>query len=176
MPWAVAASSRDYFDSSRFRAVLPFLEQFVWRGVGIKYAWKGVWRHLVFMEDELVVLTPPGPPSSESLSMQSEEARTVRPLERDDVWAIVPYDNILRVRLEHGRSRSMYTRLIVKTNRPEVLRWNEGPRSDLVFDFGLFWGHFFDPAKITLAKSVIPAILPKSVQLVGFGGLGARTR
>jgi hypothetical protein len=172
----VATSSRDYFDSSRFRGVVPFLEQLVWRGVGIKYAWKGVWRHLVFMEDELVVLTPPGPPSSDSLSVQLEEARTVKPLAGDDVWATVPYANIVRVRVEHGRSRSMYTRLIVKTNRPDVLHWKEGPRSDLVFDFGLFWGHFFDPAKLTLAKSLIPEVLPKSVKLVGFRGLRDRTR
>ncbi len=172
----MATSSRDYFGSSRYRGILPFLEQFVWRGLGIKYAWKGVWRHLVFMVDELVVLTPPGPPSSDSLSVQLREASTFRPLERDDIWASIPYVNIVRVRLEHGRSRSMYTRLSVKTDHPEMVHWKEGPRSDLAFDFGLFWGHFFDPAKLTLAKSLIPEVLPKSVELVGFGSIRAQSR
>jgi len=86
----MAGSSRDYFDSSQFRGVLPFLEQFVWQGGLIQYRWKGIWRHLVFMEDELVLVTPPSPHSSASPPMQLEEARTVRPLAEDDMWGYRP--------------------------------------------------------------------------------------
>jgi hypothetical protein len=163
----MAGNSSDYFDSPRFQGVLPYLQHQVMVG-GWKFSWKGYWRHLLFMEAELVLLTAPAPPSAALLLSQLDEARAPRPLGADDVWAVIPYDEVDRVRLHGGEPKSIVTRLLVKTHHWRVPRWKVDHANEMIFDFGSRWGAPYDMEKVTHARTLLPNVLPKRIELVGF--------
>lgn len=151
-------ASQQFFGTRGVRGVLPFVLH--WTMPGPFRGKFGVpsYRHLLFMDDAVVVLAAPGPPPSTSTQVQLDEARTPARFVAEDV-NIIRYANVTRVHLYGVRH---YTPV------PRVTFWSHGAYgASFQFIYPKGRNDLRDKEKIPFAMDLLQRVLPRGVRLAG---------
>lgn len=149
----------DFFASPGLKGFLPFLLFWLRLPLSVGRAFPiPTWWHLLFAENEVIVLRAPGPPPSTSIQTQLIEGRVRAHLVAEDV-NVIRYANVTRVRL-YGANRY--------TPAPRVTfwaRWPHGATFSLIYPKGR--SNLRDNEKIPYARDLLKTVLPKDIQFTG---------
>lgn len=155
------------FESAELKVILPFLTHNA--PAPAMKMFTPYLRHLLFMVNELVILTAPAAPGSVELSSQLREAKVGWAQGSRDVWASIPFEEIDEIRLRGATHRAIIPRLIVNSHHWKVPRHEVDYWNNLTFVFGSRGsGRAYDEGKITLARELLPTVLPARIHLKGF--------
>lgn len=142
--------------SARLRGVIPFVVLWI-PNPPFKFM-KPTWRHLLLMDDQVVVVPAPGPPPTTSIASQLDQVQLPNTLEPAEVF-LIRYMNVTRVRL-HGMKH--YTPV------PRVTFWSRGMYAvDFQFIYPKGRSNLPDKEKIPYARDLFLKVLPSGLKVLG---------
>ncbi len=143
-------------DSARLRGVLPFVLLWI-PNPPFKFM-NPTWRHMLFMDDCVVVVPAPGPPPSTSIASQLDRVQISTPVDPKEVL-VIRYTNVTRVRIYGTRH---YTPV------PRVTFWSRGAYgASFQFIYPKGRSNLRDKEKIPYARDLLLKAVPNGVKLVG---------